>query len=64
MSGEIKWKKTQEAGIQKIRAELLPEDKVLELIERYGKVKMVVNGINNVPVVVADALWLLHSCSS
>ena len=42
----------REAGVDEVRADLLPADKVSaigELVERYGKVAMVGDGINDAP---------------
>ena len=50
-----------EAGVDDVRAELLPEDKVAaieELVARYGSVAMVGDGINDAPALAASSLGI------
>ena len=49
----------RELGVDEVRAELLPEDKVSaieELKERYGKVIMIGDGVNDAPAMVASTV--------
>ncbi len=48
-------------GVDDVRAELLPEDKVAaieELVERYGKVGMVGDGVNDAPAMARASLGI------
>jgi len=49
------------AGISEVRAELLPEDKVTaveELVDRYGAVGMVGDGVNDAPALARSSLGI------
>ncbi len=51
----------REVGIDEIRAELLPADKVAaidELVERYGQVAMIGDGINDAPAMARATIGL------
>ena len=51
----------REAGLDEIRSELLPEDKVTvveELVRRYGSVAMVGDGINDAPALARASLGI------
>lgn len=51
----------REVGIEEIRAELLPADKVAaidELVERYGQVAMIGDGINDAPAMARATIGL------
>lgn len=51
----------QEVGVDEVRAELLPEDKVRaveELVERYGQVAMIGDGINDAPAMARASLGM------
>ncbi|MCP5412066.1 MAG: cadmium-translocating P-type ATPase [Alphaproteobacteria bacterium] len=51
----------QEVGIDEVRAELLPQDKVSEigrLIERYGTVAMLGDGVNDAPAMARASLGI------
>lgn len=51
----------QEVGIDEVRAELLPQDKVSEidrLVERYGTVAMVGDGVNDAPAMAGASLGI------
>ncbi|MBP9146084.1 MAG: cadmium-translocating P-type ATPase [Thermoanaerobaculia bacterium] len=51
----------RETGVSEIRAELLPDEKVTairELVERYGRVAMVGDGINDAPALASASLGI------
>lgn len=51
----------REAGVDEVRAELLPEDKVAaveELVSRYGQVAMIGDGINDAPAMARATLGI------
>lgn len=51
----------RETGVDEVRAELLPEDKVKaveELVARYGKVAMVGDGVNDAPAMARSTLGI------
>ena len=48
-------------GVREVRADLLPEDKVTaveELVERYGRVAMVGDGVNDAPALARSSLGI------
>ena len=50
-----------EAGIEEVRSELLPEDKVVaieQLMQRYGSVAMVGDGVNDAPAMARASLGI------
>ncbi len=51
----------REAGVDEIRAELLPEDKVAaieELVRQYGHVAIVGDGVNDAPAMARTSLGI------
>lgn len=51
----------REAGVDEVRAELLPEDKVAaieDLVRQYGKVAMVGDGVNDAPAMARATLGI------
>lgn len=51
----------REAGVDEVRAELLPEDKVAaveELVARYGQVAMIGDGVNDAPAMARSSLGI------
>ncbi len=51
----------RETGVTEVRAELLPDEKVAaieELVERYGRVAMVGDGINDAPALARSSLGI------
>jgi len=51
----------REAGVDEIRAELLPEDKVAaieELVRQYGHVAIVGDGVNDAPAMARASLGI------